>query len=207
MKALKNILLTAFLINLSLLATKEAPARCRIGVFIGTGYCYPGHYYDDFYFHHYGWPHYQWGADYYPGFVIERPVVIQRKTIVVQKPVVLVQENKITAKTDEETLKLFASIRNKKDNLLEQLGVSDRQERIKAIEELAGYSYDDKVIEKLKDILLKDPDVELRKEAAKAFGEGRNRAVVSILEQAKTSDSDESVRREAESAIAAIKKT
>jgi len=208
MKALKKILLTVFFICLSLFSAKQASGHCHVGFAIGTGFCYPGPFCDGFYFPcWYGWPSYCYPDDCFTSVVITRPIVIQRKTVVVQKPAVQVQESVVPANADEETLALFASIRNKKENLLAQLEVTDKQEKIKAIAELAGYSYDETVIEKLKEILLKDPDSELRKEAAKAFGEGRNSAVVPILRQARLGDSEKAVRDAAENAIKAIKGT
>ena len=206
MKALKNILIAVFFISLSLLATKEAAAHCNVGFAIGTGFCYPGPFCDDFYFSCYGWPHYWYGDGCASSVIIEMPVVVHRRIVSVPKPAMQVQRI-IPANADEETLALFASIRNKKENLLAQLEAADKESKINAITELAGYSYDETVIEKLKDILLKDPDSELRKEAAKAFGEGRNPAVAPVLRQARLGDSEKAVRDAAENAIKAIKGT
>jgi hypothetical protein len=125
------------------------------------------------------------------GIIRERPVPVQDYTN--------------AASINEQTLKLFASIRNKKAELLRQLQIGDRTQKIKAIGELAGLSYDDKVKEKLTNILLNDPDPDLRKEAASAFGKAKNATVLSILEQVRVKDSDIAVRKEADDAIKKIK--
>jgi HEAT repeat protein len=106
---------------------------------------------------------------------------------------------------DEETLSLFASIRSKKAELLRQLQSADKAEKIKAIAELAGLTYDDQVREKLKDILLKDTDPDLRKEVANAFGKSKNDTLVSILEEVRVGDDNKEVRQAADQAIKNIK--
>jgi HEAT repeat protein len=76
---------------------------------------------------------------------------------------------------------------------------------MKAISELAGFSFDDKVREEMEKILLSDPDPELRKEAAKAFGKVVNEKALAVLEKARVSDPDIAVRQEADNSIKQIK--
>jgi hypothetical protein len=177
MKTLKHILIMAVLVNLSLMATADArPHRHGPIVHIGIGYHYPHHYWHGYWypppFYYVGYPfgYPYWWEDYYPDVIVERPVVVVRETAT---PVY-----RVPAVPDEETLNLFASIRNKKAELLKQLQSADKAERIKAIAELAGLTYDDQVREKFKDILLKDPDPDLRKEVAMAFGKSKNTGVI-----------------------------
>ena len=176
----------------------------------GFGYYGPGPYYYPYYYSHY-YPsyysyYYPYYYPYYPydysGVVVERPVIVERPVVEVRRTT---EQYMNPADADEETLNLFASIRIKKENLLKQLDTADKAERIKAIGGLAGLSYDEQVRERLKDILLKDPDPDLRKEAAKSFGKVRNEKVISILEEVRVADSDRGVREEADKAIKRIK--
>ena len=56
----------------------------------------------------------------------------------------------------------------------QKLQTPDKEQRKEAIKELAGFSFDDKVRQALENVLLSDPDPELRKEAAQAFGKVKN---------------------------------
>jgi HEAT repeat protein len=108
-------------------------------------------------------------------------------------------------KYDENTAKLFAKLRRKKTELLETLGGPDKAQRKKAVAELAGFSFDDKVRAALEKILLSDPDAELRKEAVRSFGKVKNRRAVPALEKASKEDADLQVRDEARKAIKKIR--
>jgi len=208
MKTLKRILIMAVLVNLTLLVTTDALARSHGYVYIGVGHHYPHHYRHGYWypppFYYVGYPFgypYCWTEDCYPDVFVERPVVIVRETATPA------QVYRVPAVPDEETLSLFASIRNKKAELIKQLQSTDKTERIKAIADLAGLTYDDQVREKLKDILLNDPDPDLRKEVAKAFGKSKNDAVISILEEVRVGDDNKEVRQAADQAIKNIKGT
>lgn len=198
----QHILIMAVLVNLILMATADArPHRHGPFVHIGFGYHYPHHYWHSYWypppFYYAGYPY--WWDDYYPDVIVERPTVYVRETT---SPA---QVYRTPAAPDEETLKLFASIRNKKAELIKQLQSADKAERIKAIAELAGLTYDDQVREKLKDILLKDADPDLRKEAAMAFGKTKNDALITILEEVRVNDDNKEVRQAADQAIKNIK--
>jgi hypothetical protein len=209
MKPLRNIFIMAVLVNLILMATADArPHRHGAVVHIGIGYNYPHHYGHGYWypppFYYGGYPYYYggypyWGGDYYPDVIVERPVVVVRETATPA------QVYRVPAVPDEETLSLFASIRSKKAELLRQLQSADKAEKIKAIAELAGLTYDDQVREKLKDILLKDTDPDLRKEVANAFGKSKNDTLVSILEEVRVGDDNKEVRQAADQAIKNIK--
>jgi len=133
-------------------------------------------------------------ADYYPPVIVERPTVIVREPAAVN-----VTAN---AKIDDRT---FADIRNKKSELLKKVMIGDKASRMSAIAELGGFTFDDTVREKLSEIILSDPDPELRKEVAKSFGKMKNEKVLPVLEKVRVSDSDVEVRQEADRSINQIK--
>ena len=126
--------------------------------------------------------------------------MIVERDVVVKKPV-----REYTTKFDEKTLQLNKQLQNKKSELMERLKLADKEGRKKAIAELAGFSFDKKVKKALGDILLSDPDPELRKEAAKSFAKVRNRDAIAVLEKMRVEDSDEGVRQEADKAIKDIR--
>jgi len=194
----------AVLVNLTLLVTTDALARNHGFVYIGVGHHYPHHYWHGYWYpppFYYVGSHYYWRESYYPDVIVERPAVIVRETAAP------VQVYSSPAVPDEQTLSLFASIRNKKAELLKQLQSADKAERIKAIADLAGLTYDDQVKEKLKDILLKDPDPDLRREVANTFGKSKNDQLISILEGVRVSDDNKEVRQAADQAIKNVKGT
>ena len=233
MKTVKNILLIAVLASISLFAVKDAIGKTHTSFSVSFGShqpvsrsmhqpAYSGRFSGDRHFQHVRHHNYRVNG-FYSGliiqrpyviqrpyiverpYIIERPVVVERQTVIVETPVA-VEDYTSTAGTDEETQKLFAYVREKKEDLLDRLETGGKAERINAIRELAGLSYDGKVIESLKDILLNDPDPDLRKEAAGAFGKGGNEKVIPILEEVRVEDSDRGVRQEAAKAIKAIEK-
>jgi len=203
METLKRIAVVVILVSMCVLGTDVAQARGHHGghtsVFIGVGYGYPYHYgygYWPHHYHHYGY-YDLWGDDYYTEVIVERPVVM------VERPVVQMR----TAEVSGNTSNLFASIRAKKAELLRQLQIGDEASRKNAIGELAGLSYDDTVRGAMEEILLKDPNADLRKEVAKAFGKVRNEKTIPALEAVRVGDSEIGVRQEADAAIREIKKS
>ena len=102
---------------------------------------------------------------------------------------------------DENTLQLNIQLQKRKIELLEQIQMSDKNQRIEAIRELAGFSFDDKIRNVLESILLTDQDAELRIEAAKALGNTNNVKTLAALEKARIEDSNEEIRKAADEAI------
>ena len=225
MKAAKLVSIMAVLVWLVFLSSNTCWAghtRLRAGVghrhnrsHFSTGRHYYRHGYRGGFFRpsHYYWAGYgcfprthYWVVNYQPMGIVEYPVVVESPTVVIKR-----QENANAGgyvnkpEFDEETLNLFENIRHKKSQFLEQLRSGDKAERMKAIAELAGFSFDDKVREEMEKILLSDPDPELRKEAAKAFGKVVNEKVLAVLEKARVSDPDIAVRQEADNSIKQIK--
>ena len=123
--------------------------------------------------------------------------VITPSPQVVQKQVVVVQPQEV----DKDTQALFEALRYMKSELLIKLQTPDKEQRMEAIEELAGFSFDDQVRYALENILLSDPDPELRRQVARVFGEVKNTKALPALEKARVEDSDEDVRKEADEAI------
>ncbi len=135
-----------------------------------------------------------------PPVIVGAPRVITRRRVVV-KP----KQYEYKPSYNANNAKLFAKLRNKKSELLKTLKIGDKAKRIKAITELAGYSFDDNVRKALEEILLKDTDPELRRQVAESLGKVKNRKVIPTLEKVRVEDSDEGVRAEADKAIKKIR--
>jgi HEAT repeat protein len=95
-------------------------------------------------------------------------------------------------------------MRQRKSELLKAVKIGDKENRTGAIRDLAPFSFDDKVRAALEEILLSDPDPQLRKQVAVSFGKTTNRDTVPALEIAKAKDSDRDVRQAAYRAIIMI---
>ena len=108
------------------------------------------------------------------------------------------------SKHDAEAAKLSEKQRKKNSELLKILRIGDRERRVQAICDLAGFSCDDRVRKALEEVLLSDPDAELRKQVATAFGKTKNPSVVAALEKAKAEDSSREVRQAAYRSIIMI---
>jgi hypothetical protein len=205
MKAAKSALISVLMICLIILLGSTAAARSRVFVGIGVGYPAYYHYHgwhDGYYGHAYwrhGYPYhsaviigggywYDWGPDYW---VVEpAPAAIEPQVVIIQPSVV-----------DNNTQELFKKLRNEKEKLLSKLQSGNKEQRKEAIDNLAGFSFDDNVRAALEKVLLSDNDPELRKEAAAAFGKVRNAKALPALEKARVEDSSEEVRRAADIAI------
>jgi hypothetical protein len=188
-------------------------------VSVGIGIGYPGFYggyYAGGYSHHYGhyrpwgWHHRPYGStvviggfwgwpDYYPGYYVvdPPPAVIERAPVVIERQTVVAQPNA----SNRANQAFFQNLRDKKNNLLNQLASSDKAQREKAINELAGFSFDDNIRIALENVLFTDPDAQLRAEVAHAFGEVKNAKALPALEKARVADSSQDVRMEADKAI------
>jgi hypothetical protein len=140
---------------------------------------------------------YDRGPDYY---VVAPPVVVERPPVIVERQTVIVQPQQF----DESTLQLNINLQYKKSELLKQLQMPNNELRKEAIKELAGFSFDDNVRAALENVLLSDPDPELRKEAAQTFGKVKNTKALAALEKARVEDSSEDVRKEADQSIKKI---
>jgi len=109
-------------------------------------------------------------------------------------------------KYDKDTAKLFEKLRQKKAELLQKLRIGNKEARIEAATELAGFSYDDKVKKALEDILLSDPDEQLRRQVALSLGKVKNSNFLPVLEKIRVEDPGEIVRKAADEAIKNINK-
>jgi hypothetical protein len=228
MKALRYMLIAAVSLLIGLSNAALARPSVYIGVGIGGRPGFHGGYRDDDRFSHrpryfepaWGWRDYRpqrqtiilgggcWydrGPDYYvvaPPVVVERPpVVIERQTVVysTSSPQVVQPQQ-----FDESTLQLNINLQYKKSELLKQLQMPNKELRKEAIKELAGFSFDDNVRYALQNILLSDPDPELRAEAANAFGAVKNANARAALEKARVEDPSVDVRKAADEAIRSI---
>ncbi|MCX5637738.1 MAG: HEAT repeat domain-containing protein [Planctomycetota bacterium] len=131
--------------------------------------------------------------------VIDPLVVVEVPKIIVEREIV------VRPQYDRKTAKLFEQLRYKKGELLKKLEMGEKEERKKAIDKLAGFSFDEKVRGTLEHILASDPDPELRKEVAESVAKVKNREVLPALEKARVEDTDKEVREEADKAIKKIK--
>lgn len=162
-------------------------------------YCYP-YYYSSYYY-----PSYLYYPSYYSPRVVyidspEPPPVVVQRPVVVEKQTVIVQPQQF----DQSTLRLNMDLQYKKSELLKQLQAPNKELRRQAIRELGGFSFDDNVKAALENILLSDPDPELRAEAADAFSAVKNGNARSALERARVEDPSADVRRAADDAIRSI---
>lgn len=208
MKTVKlgSILISAIILAFFLSNTASAHSRVSVGV----GFGFPV-YHHGFYHHYYGWHHRPyWGPvvvgggywydpwpDYY---VVAPPTVVERASVVIERKTVFVQPQGVNENT-------FKDLRYKKNELLKKLETGDKAQRKETIGELAGFSFDDNVRQALENILLSDPDTELRIKAAQALGEVRNVKALPALEKAGVEDSDADVRKAADQAIRKIEGT
>ena len=95
-------------------------------------------------------------------------------------------------------------MREHQSELLKRLRIGDKEDRLGAILELAPFSFDSKVRAALEDVLLSDPDAELRKQVATSLGKTENPNVTAALRIAKAKDPDRGVRQAAYRAIIMI---
>jgi hypothetical protein len=205
MKTTKSVLASVLTLCFVIVLSGTASARGRVYVGIGVGFPAYGHYcggYRGYYGHpnlrHYH-PYYStvivgsgYWCDWGPGCCIAepRPRAAEKEAAVVQPSVI-----------DNDTQELFKKLRNKKNELLGKIQSKDKQQRKEAVNDLAGFSFDDKVRAALEKVLLSDVDPELRKAAAEAFGKVKNAKALPVLQKARVEDSSEEVRKAADNAI------
>lgn len=116
-------------------------------------------------------------------------VVTTTSPTIVEKRVIVVQPDRCDTSTEL---------------LLDRLAMGNKWQRLDAIEQLAELSSNDRVRKALENVLLSDPDPQLRKEVAHIFGVVRNINALPALEKARVEDSNEDVRKEADYAIEKI---
>ena len=170
----------------------------------GFGYYGPGPYYYPFYYpyySHYYYPSYYPYYPYYdsPGVVYVGPPAAPH--VVVQQPIVVQQYSNPAPAYGGDLDK----IREKKAQLLGQLQQGDKTERLHAIDQLAGFSYDDQVRGAMENVLQSDPDALIRKAVVEAFGKVKNQKPLGVLEKVRVADSDREVREAADRSINQIK--
>jgi hypothetical protein len=162
-------------------------------VFIGGSWGWPGYY--PGYYDYPGYNYYPYQGYYDPGYYVAEPP----PPPAAERPVVFQQTQPMQQGGYTESL--YGPIGAKKRELLNVLMTGDKEHRINAINELAGYSYDDNVRLALEKVLFSDTDPELRVAAANAFGTVRNLKAIPALEKARVEDSVTDVRRAADLSI------
>ncbi len=215
MKAFKIVI--ALFIVLFFISGKLAIANSRhshhshhshSNVSIGLGFGYPGFYggYYGGYGHHWGhhrgssvfiggyWPIYPNYYDYYDyGYYAPAPP---------SPPVIAAPPAQAPQSSDNYAL--YDSLRVRKGELLKTLSIGDKEHRTNAINELAGYSFDDNVRSSIENVLFSDSDPELRIAAANALGQVKNPKAIPALEKARVQDSITDVRAAADQSIRKI---
>lgn len=173
-------------------------------------YGYGGYGRNSFYgsFSSYGrYPRYSSYSSYYRSYMpYYRPIYQQRyyQPVVIFRPAPIVRtitqpavrQVVVQARRSEE-------VRNRKEKFLQMLK-GEKEERIEAIKNLAGFSFDKKVEVALTEILLTDPDPEIRLAVAESLGKTNNKAFLAALEAAKK-DTDDGVSQEADASIRKLK--
>jgi len=223
MKTLRIILTTAGFVFIPFVLSEPASARSSFYIGFGTS---AGHRHSSFYHCHY--PHYGWHSgcyrswSYYPAWhscssgtsihiesfvpvYVTSPVVRTRRVVTGSRVIVEPKRCEYKPSYDSANAKLFAKVRNRKSELLKALKIGDKPARIKAITELAGYSFDDNVRKALEEIILADPDPELRKQVAESLAKVKNMNLIGTLEKVRVYDTDIQVREQADKAIKKIK--
>jgi hypothetical protein len=219
MKGVKSSLATAGLIYLLTFLPGTAVARVHVSIGLGTtfGHHYPGFYrgcYPYYGWHggYYGWPHGRRGS-WLRHSHWRRPLCsssigfwIYDSWPIVIDPPVHVEAPKAAAHNSKpkHNAVLTERMRQRKSELLKALKIGDKENRIVAIRDLSPFSFDDKVRAALEEVLLSDPEPELRKQVAVSFGKTAHRDAVPALEIAKAKDSDRDVRQAAYRAIIMI---
>ena len=215
--------------------SNAAVARLSFGLSIGTplvhcypGYCHDCYPYDSWCGGYYTWPdrdrygwwdagryrHFPrrhcwpgrwcsprlgiWIGDYYP-IVIDTPIVVG------VRPARTGRSEAAQTAEDAAAAQRREAVRRKKSELLRVLKIGDKDNRIQAIHDLAGLSSDSEARQALEDILLSDPDPQLRKEVAASFAKTSNRAVLAALTEARAKDPSRDVRQAAYRALIMIK--
>jgi hypothetical protein len=228
MKTLRYMLIVAVSLLIGLSSSALARPSVYIGVGIGGRPGFHGGYRDDYRFSHRprhfepawgrrdyrprrqtiilgGGCWYDRGPDYY---VVTQPTIIERTPVVIERQTVVYSTSSPQVvqpqQFDESTLQLNMNLQYKKSERLKQLQMPDKELRREAIRELAGFSFDDNVRYALQNILLSDPDPELRAEAAHSFGEVKNTGARAALEKARVEDPSVDVRKAADEAISSL---
>jgi len=213
MKGTKSSLAAGWLLLLVFLPGITA-ARVSFGISIGSPFVhhYPGFHHGWYPYYHsypyYGWyPHYGWHSSSELGIWIGgyHPIVVDPPVIVHREVVTKAEVRDCQSLPDAQTAEQLERLRQKKSELLKVLRIGDKERRIQAIRDLAAFSSDDGVRKALENVLLTDPDPQLRKQVATSFGRTENRKVVAALEEAKATDSDKEVRQAAYRSIILIK--
>jgi hypothetical protein len=167
-------------------------SHSNFGLSFGFGFYGSGpYYYPDYY------PYYYPNYSYYsppvvyvdpppPPPVAERPVVTRQYV-----PQVRGYKDDLVIKRENE--------------LLDKLHHGDDASRMQAIDLLAGFSYDEPVLDAMENVLQNDPNAATRKYVAETFGRVKNSKALGALETVRVQDPDLEVRQAADRAINRIK--
>lgn len=202
MRDTKLHLMAATLICTLVYLPSAATARISVSIGLGT---YLGRYHPHYYGHWY--PHYRWYGhhgpwwdhSYWPGsFCLPGSSFWFYSDPIVLDPPPRVKAPKAPEENSEPPqVRLSERMRREQSELLRMLRIGDKESRIGAIHELAAFYFDDKARPALEDVLLTDPDADIRKAVADALGKTGNVKVTAALKLAKAKDPDRDVRQAA----------
>lgn len=219
MRAMKFHFAAVAMLCLLVFLTGKASARVYVSVGLGTSFGHHGsHYYGHGhgYGHGYGYPHHGWyggygghyspwwGHSYWPShrYSSGSSFWIYPSYTTIYSPPLRVKAPKATQRSSEP--KLSESMRRHQSELLKVVKIGDKENRISAIHELAPYSSNSRVRAALEDVLLSDPEAEVRKQVATSLGKTSNPKVTPALKMAKAKDPDRGVRQAAYRSIIMI---
>lgn len=201
MKALKNT--SVLIVTLAVLFAFTSEASARRG---HHGFHHGGHHSRSSFFFSgtFLWPGYHYYPySYYPDYYVVPPppvVVVRERPVVIERQVQVVQPQVYNESMDNT----FKELRFKKSESIRMLEIGDKASRMKAIRELGGFTFDDKVRGLLEEVLLYDGDAELRVEAARALGELKNPDNLPALKKARVEDASQLVREAADESVKKI---
>ena len=194
--------------------TGTATARTYVSIGLGTSF---GHHHSRHYGHGYGYRSHGWyggyrgyhspwwGYSYWPShhrYSSGSSFWIYPSYTTIYSPPLRVKAPKATQHSS--TPILSESMRRHQSELLKVVKIGDKENRISAIHELTPYSFNSRVRAALEDVLLSDPEAEVRKQVATSLGKTSNPKVTRALKMAKAKDPDRGVRQAAYRSIIMI---
>lgn len=216
MKAIGPHFVVGCLVCLLVFLTGTARARDYVRVGFGMSF---GHHHSFHYRHHY--PHHRWHGghksyhspwyrhSYYPGYLHPSGSdlwIYQAFPIIPTPPLDdrTQKETEYFSGLELEYEELSQSVRQYLNEQFRALKIGGKEERLAAIRKLATYSFVSRVRATLENVLLSDPDPELRKQVATSFGNTADPEAMAALEAAKAKDPDKGVLKAVYRAIIMI---
>lgn len=200
MSIVKNWLALAAFMCVLIVVPGTTYARVHVGVGIGVnvgphyGWCDPWYcdpWYEPWHHHHWCGP----SCCYCDPVFIGPPVVVERHVVVHEPRLPPPPPAVPTLSQDQQ---------QKRGEMLERLRIGDVNARVKAAQDLTGFSGDDRTREGLAKAIRSDRDAAVRKTAVEAIAKQSGKKAVPALKQAYAEDTDRGVRQAAYKALILI---